>query len=59
MTEVPLISNVALSGLPEIFEAELGRRAVQRANRAAGIDFEAIADRHAFVPQAAVGRSHN
>jgi AraC-like DNA-binding protein len=42
--------------LPEIFEAELGRRAVQRANRAAGIDFEAIADRHAFVPQAAIGR---
>jgi len=56
MTTTPLISNVAIKGLPQIVRYELGDGALRRANTAAGIDFEAVEDRHVYVPQAAVGK---
>jgi AraC-like DNA-binding protein len=51
MRSTPLISNLALHGLSDVVRGELGEKALLRANAAAGIDFEAIADRHVFIPQ--------
>lgn len=54
MATVPVISAHVLQGLPAFVRAELGETALQRANRAAGLDVELIEGRHCFVPQQAV-----
>lgn len=49
-----MISSHVLQGLPAFIRAEIGERALQRANRAAGFDVELIEDRNFFIPQQSV-----
>lgn len=43
-----------LQGLPAFIRDEIGERALQRANRAAGFDVELIENRNFFIPQQSV-----
>jgi AraC-like DNA-binding protein len=54
MAIVPVISSHVLKGLPEFARSAIGERALQRANRAAGLDVELIEDQNCFIPQQAV-----
>lgn len=54
MAAVPVISSYVLQGLPALVRSEVGERALQRANRAAGFDVELIEDRNYFIPHQAV-----
>ena len=54
MAAVPVISSHVLQGLPAFVRNEIGERALQRANRAAGFDVELIEGRNCFIPQQAV-----
>jgi len=49
-----VISSHVLQGLPAFVRGEMGERALQRANRAAGFDVELIEDRNCFIPHQAV-----
>jgi AraC-like DNA-binding protein len=49
-----VISSHVLQGLPAFIRTELGERALQRANRAAGFDVELIEDRNFYIPQQSV-----
>lgn len=49
-----MISSHVLQGLPAFIRTEIGERALQRANRAAGFDVELIEDRNFYVPQQSV-----
>ncbi|WP_244846203.1 AraC family transcriptional regulator [Mesorhizobium sp. L-8-3] len=49
-----MISSHVLQGLPAFIRIELGEKALQRANRAAGFDVELIEDRNFFIPQRSV-----
>jgi len=49
-----VISSHVLKGLPAFARSEIGERALQRANRAAGFDVELIEDRNCFIPQQAI-----
>lgn len=51
---VPVISSYVLQGLPAFVRDEIGEKALQCANRAAGFDVELIEDRNCFIPQQAV-----
>jgi AraC-like DNA-binding protein len=46
-----VISSHVLQGLPAFIRTEIGERALQRANRAAGFDVELIEDRNFYIPQ--------
>lgn len=54
MGAVPVISSHVLQGLPAFIRHEIGEKALQRANRAAGFDVELLEDRHCFIPQRSV-----
>ncbi|WP_051661416.1 AraC family transcriptional regulator [Bosea sp. 117] len=54
MATVPVISSHVLQGLPAFIRSEIGETALQRANRAAGIDVELIEGTNCFIPQQAV-----
>lgn len=54
MAEIPVISSHILHGLPAFLRHEIGERALQQANRAAGFDLELIEGRNCFIPHAAV-----
>ncbi|MCO5066504.1 MAG: AraC family transcriptional regulator [Rhizobiaceae bacterium] len=43
-----------MQGLPAFVRTEIGERALQRANRAAGFDLELIEDRNFYIPQQSV-----
>lgn len=51
-----MISSHVLQGLPAFIRAEIGERALQRANRAAGFDVELAEERNFFVTQKSVVR---
>ncbi|WP_368911722.1 AraC family transcriptional regulator [Taklimakanibacter deserti] len=54
IVEVPVISSHVLQGLPAFIRGEIGEKALQCANRAAGFDAELIEDRNCFIPQQSV-----
>lgn len=54
MVAVPVISSRVLHGIPTFIRSELGERALQRVNRATGLDLELIEDRNCFIPHQAV-----
>lgn len=51
---VPVISSHVLQGLPAFIRDEIGERALQRANSAAGFDAELIEDRNCYISQRSV-----
>lgn len=51
---VPVISSRVLQGLPAFIRNEIGERALQRANRAAGFDAELIENRSCYISQRSV-----
>lgn len=54
MVAVPVISSRVLRGIPTFIRSEFGERALQRVNRATGLDLELIEDRNCFIPHQAV-----
>jgi AraC-like DNA-binding protein len=54
MVDIPVISNRVLHGMPAFVRHEIGRRALVRANRAAGFDLERLEGKNCFIPHAAV-----
>lgn len=54
MADIPVISNHVLHGMPAFVRHEIGRRALVRANRAAGFDLERLEGKNCFIPHAAV-----
>lgn len=54
MVAVPVISSRVLHGIPTFIRTEFGERALQRVNRATGLDLELIEDRNCFIPHQAV-----
>lgn len=54
MAEIPVISSHILHGLPAFVRQEVGERALQQANRAAGFDLELTEGRNCFIPHAGV-----
>lgn len=54
MVAVPVISSRVLHGIPTFIRSELGERALQRVNRATGLDLELVEDRNCFIPHQAL-----
>ena len=54
MADIPVISNHILHGMPAFVRHEIGRKALLRANRAAGFDLERLEGKNCFIPHAAV-----
>ena len=54
MADIPVISNHILHGMPAFVRHEIGRKALLRANRAAGFDLERLEGKNRFIPHAAV-----
>lgn len=54
MAAVPVISSYVLQGVSGLVRETIGEKALRQANRAAGLDFELIEDRHCFLPHQAV-----
>ncbi|MGF7160609.1 AraC-like DNA-binding protein [Rhodoligotrophos appendicifer] len=56
MLTTPVISNLTVSGLPQLIRRELGERTLAQAVRAAGVDLETIEGESCFIPHAAALR---
>lgn len=54
MVAVPVISSRVLHGIPAFIRSEVGERALQRVNRATGLDLELIEDKNCFIPHQAL-----
>ncbi len=54
MAAVPVISSHVLQGLPAFVRDQIGEKALQQGNRAAGFDVELIEGWNCFIPQQAV-----
>lgn len=54
MVTVPVTSSLVLQGLPAFVRKEIGEGALQRVNRAAGLDVELLEDQKCFIPHRVV-----